>query len=73
MGPAIPLNIRERCETDGEGVAIGELVTVVRVGDRIVMDGSPTGQHSIDWETSDDERVQAHVKGYVNFTYTGSY
>jgi hypothetical protein len=61
--PAIPADIRKTLEAEGE-VQIGERVSILLDGDDIVMRGSPTGQHVIDFSGSDEARLQALVKGY---------
>lgn len=68
--PQIPYRfVKKRLGHEGASLGIGDAVTATREGDRIVMRGSPTGTHSVGYSDSSDERVGAHVKGYVEFTY----
>jgi hypothetical protein len=44
------------------------VATVTRRGKMIVFEGSPTGQHSIDYAESDARRIIDHALGYLTYT-----
>jgi hypothetical protein len=59
--------LKARLATEGATVRMGA-VTLTRHGERVVLTGSPTGPHSLDYEESTGDRLIAHAKGYVGFT-----
>jgi hypothetical protein len=56
--------LKARLAVEGATISLGD-VTITRLGERVVFTGSPTGDHSLDYEQSSASRIIAHAKGYA--------